>query len=49
MSPENRMRKYYMLTERGAAELAEDKVRWRGVQTALRKLLGPTPAANRAE
>ena len=49
MSPENRMRKYYTLTERGAAELAEEKVRWRGVQTALRKLLGPAPAADQAE
>jgi PadR family transcriptional regulator PadR len=49
MSPENRMRKYYALTERGAAELAEDKVRWHGVQAALRKLLGPAPAANGAE
>jgi DNA-binding PadR family transcriptional regulator len=40
------MRKYYMLTERGAAELADEKVRWRGVQTALRKLLGPAAAAD---
>ncbi len=49
MSPENRMRKYYMLTELGAAELSEEKVRWRGVQTALRKLLGPVPITDRAE
>jgi PadR family transcriptional regulator, regulatory protein PadR len=49
MSPENRMRKYYMLTELGAAELTEEKVRWRGVQTALRKLLGPVPVVDRAE
>jgi len=44
-SPENRMRKYYTLTERGAAELAEEKARWRDVQAAIRKLLGPKPAA----
>jgi PadR family transcriptional regulator PadR len=44
-SPENRMRKYYSLTERGAAELATEKARWRGIQAALRKLLGPAPAS----
>lgn len=44
-SPENRMRKYYSLTERGRDELAEEKARWRGVQAALRKLLGPATAA----
>jgi len=46
-SPENRMRKYYALTERGAAELADEKARWRGVQAALRKLLGPVTAVDR--
>lgn len=45
-SPENRMRKYYTLTEQGAAELSEEKARWRGVQAALRKLLGPTTAVD---
>lgn len=48
MSPENRMRKYYTLTERGAAELAEERARWRGVQAALRKLLGPAAAQDRS-
>jgi DNA-binding PadR family transcriptional regulator len=48
-SPENRMRKYYMLTERGAAELTEEKARWRGIQAALRKLLGPAAALDRTE
>jgi len=45
-SPENRMRKYYSLTERGLAELAEEKARWREVQTALRKLLDPMTAVD---
>jgi PadR family transcriptional regulator PadR len=46
MSPENRMRKYYTLTELGAAELNEEKARWRGVQAALRKLLKSAPAVD---
>jgi PadR family transcriptional regulator PadR len=45
-SPENRMRKYYRLTEKGAAELSAEKARWRGIQTALRELLGPSPASD---
>jgi len=45
-SPENRMRKYYMLTERGGAELTAERARWRGIQAALSKLLGPAPAAD---
>ncbi|MCK7489597.1 MAG: PadR family transcriptional regulator [Anaerotruncus sp.] len=38
-APENRMRKYYALTESGAAALADDKARWLGLQAVLRKLL----------
>jgi PadR family transcriptional regulator PadR len=48
-SPENRMRKYYTLTESGAAALVDDKARWQGIQDVLRKLLGPVPAAGRTE
>jgi DNA-binding PadR family transcriptional regulator len=46
MSPENRMRKYYLLTDLGAAELNQEKARWRGVQAALGKILGPAPVAD---
>ena len=45
-SDENRMRKYYSLTERGSAELALEKEQWRGVQAALRKLLDPVETAD---
>lgn len=48
VSPENRMRKYYTLTGRGAAELAGEKARWHTVQAALRKLLGPMAAVDRS-
>jgi DNA-binding PadR family transcriptional regulator len=45
-SDENRMRKYYLLTDRGLAELTVERARWRGVQDALQKLLGPAEALN---
>lgn len=45
-SDENRLRKYYSLTERGLEELALEKEQWRGVQAALRKLLDPVEAAD---
>ena len=48
-SPENRMRKYYALTESGAAALVDDKARWLGIQAVLRKLLSPASGAGRAE
>jgi len=46
LSEENRMRKYYILTERGAEELVVEKERWRGVQSALQKLLNPVKAVD---
>ncbi len=45
MSEENRMRKYYVLTDRGARELAAERKEWRGLQKTLRKLLSPAEAA----
>ena len=45
-SDENRLRKYYSLTDRGLKELTLEKEQWRGVQEALRKLLGPVEAAD---
>jgi DNA-binding PadR family transcriptional regulator len=45
-SDENRLRKYYSLTERGLKELALEKEQWRGVQAALRKLLDPAAAGD---
>ena len=45
-SDENRLRKYYSLTERGLEELALEKEQWRGVQAVLRKLLDPAEAAD---
>ena len=45
-SEENRMRKYYFLTERGRRELTAEKEQWRGLQETLRKLLSPAEAAD---
>jgi PadR family transcriptional regulator PadR len=45
-SDENRLRKYYALTDSGLEELAAGREQWRGVQEALRKLLGPVEAAD---
>lgn len=45
-TPENRMRKYYRLTERGTSELLVDKKRWYQIEAALRKLLGPSTAVD---
>jgi len=44
ISGENRMRKCYLLTDRGLEELSAEKERWRGIQDALRKLLNPAEA-----
>lgn len=38
VSDENRMRKYYRLTDRGRKELEVEKARWLDIQKALRKL-----------
>lgn len=46
ISEENRMRKYYVLTDRGRRELAAEKERWKGVQNALRRLLEPAEAGD---
>ena len=37
VSEENRMRKYYVLTDPGRQELAAEKERWISIQDALRK------------
>jgi PadR family transcriptional regulator PadR len=46
LSEEHRMRRYYSLTARGRKELAAEKERWRGVQTALGKLWAPAGAGD---
>ena len=38
VSAENRMRKYYMLTDLGRKELEVEKARWINIQEALRRL-----------
>ncbi len=38
VSDENRMRKYYRLTDRGRKELEVEKARWLDIQNALQKL-----------
>ncbi len=38
VSPENRMRKYYRLTDLGREELVAEKARWINIQDALRKI-----------
>ncbi len=47
VSEENRMRKYYMLTEDGRREMAIEKARWISVQDALSKIwaVSADPAA----
>jgi len=45
-SDENRLRKYYSITEQGLKELTLEREQWRGVQEALRKLLGPVEAVD---
>jgi len=45
VSEENRMRKYYLLTDKGLEELTVEKEQWRGLQNTLRKLLSPSKAA----
>jgi PadR family transcriptional regulator PadR len=38
VSEENRMRKYYLLTDAGRRELEVERARWSDIQKALRKL-----------
>ncbi len=38
VSEENRMRKYYMLTDGGRRELETERARWSDIQKTLRKL-----------
>ncbi|MBA4317594.1 MAG: PadR family transcriptional regulator [Flavobacterium sp.] len=44
ISDENRMRKYYRLTEAGRAELSAEMEQWVSVNEVLSKLWGPLPA-----
>jgi len=46
VSEENRMRKYYMLTEVGRRELETEKVRWGDIQKALRKIWATAQAVD---
>jgi len=46
VSPENRMRKYYMLTDLGRKELEVEKTRWINIQDALRKLWATAEAVD---
>jgi len=45
VSPENRMRKYYMLTDLGRTELEAEKARWITIQKALQALWKTADAA----
>ena len=38
VSEENRMRKYYLLTDKGRCELEVEKARWNDIQAAMRKI-----------
>lgn len=46
VSEENRMRKYYRLTDLGRKEFEREKARWVDVQKALRKIWATAPAAD---
>ena len=46
VSEENRMRKYYRLTDLGRKEFEKEKARWTSIQSALRKLWAMAPAAD---
>jgi len=45
VSEENRMRKYYRLSDLGRKELEKEKARWTSIQSALRKLWATAAAA----
>ena len=46
VSEENRMRKYYRLTDHGREECAKEKSRWLSVQSALRRVWATAAAAD---
>jgi DNA-binding PadR family transcriptional regulator len=46
VSEENRMRKYYMLTEAGRKELEVERTRWIDIQKALQRLWATAEAAD---
>lgn len=46
VSEENRMRKYYRLTDLGRKEFEREKARWTDIQKALRKIWATAPAAD---
>lgn len=48
ISDENRMRKYYRLTEAGRKELETEIKQWVSVNEVLSKLWGPLPALEQA-
>ncbi len=45
VSEQNRMRKYYRLTDLGREELVAEKARWINIQDALRKIWATAEAA----
>ena len=45
VSPENRMRKYYMLTDLGRKEFEVEKARWLNIQDALSRIWKMAEAA----
>jgi len=45
VSEENRMRKYYHLTDLGRKEFEKEKARWTTIQSALRKFWATAAAA----
>jgi PadR family transcriptional regulator PadR len=45
VSEENRMRKYYRLTDFGRREFEREKARWLSIQSALRKVWATSAAA----
>jgi DNA-binding PadR family transcriptional regulator len=43
MSSRSRLRKYYLLTEKGREELEKERIQWLSVHEALSKLWKPIP------
>ena len=46
VSDENRMRKYYRLTDLGRREFEKEKARWTDIQKALRKIWATAAAVD---
>ncbi|MBM3309925.1 MAG: PadR family transcriptional regulator [Candidatus Aminicenantes bacterium] len=46
VSEENRMRKYYRLTDLGRKEFEREKARWTSIQNALQRLWTTAPAVD---